>query len=209
MKKGLIVFAREPMPGQVKTRLAADIGNHAAAELYETMLQDVLKTASQLSDVDAVVFWDCEEESLPVLSDKYCCSSRRQSLGDLGQRMQWAFEEMFKNGYGLCCIIGSDAPDLPSSYIQDAYMLLSTQQSNVVLGPCLDGGYYLLGLHQVWPQLFVNIPWSTADVLEQSLAVAQGSGLTVSLLPEWQDIDTLEDLLAFQERSRLTLARKV
>jgi rSAM/selenodomain-associated transferase 1 len=209
MKKVLIVFAREPLPGSVKTRLAASIGDHAAAKLYETMLQDVLKTASQLSDVETVVFWDCEEVSLPLLATKYRCSSRRQSLGDLGERMQWAFEEMFKDGYELCCIIGSDAPDLPSSYIQDAYILLSTQQSDVVLGPCLDGGYYLLGLRQVWPQLFANIPWSTVDVLEQSLAVAQGAGLTVSLLPEWQDIDTLDDLLAFQERSRLTLSRKV
>ena len=204
MKNGLIIFAREPIPGAVKTRLAAEIGDHAAAELYETMLQDVLKTSRQLSGVETVVFWDCEEESLPLLAERYRCCARRQSPGDLGQRMQAAFEEMFANGCGICCIIGSDAPDLPLSYIQEAYRLLATQQTDVVFGPSRDGGYYLLGLRQVWPQLFADIPWSSADVLEQSLAAALDSGLTVAQLPEWQDIDTLEDLKAFQERNRLT-----
>lgn len=202
MKQGLIVFAREPLPGTVKTRLAAAVGDQAAAELYETMLQDVLKTARQLSDTEIVVFWACEEESLPVLADRYRCRSRRQRQGDLGQRMQAAFEEMFADGYEQCCIIGSDAPDLPLSYIQDACQLLASEKTDVVFGPGRDGGYYLLGLRQVWPQLFKDISWSSAFVLEQSLAAAHYSGLTAALLPEWQDIDTLEDLQAFQERNR-------
>jgi len=204
MKNGLIIFAREPLPGAVKTRLAAEIGDRAAAELYETMLLDVLKTARQLSDVEIVVFWACEEESLPRLAERYRCCARRQSPGDLGLRMQAAFEEMFANGCELCCIIGSDAPDLPLSYILEAYQLLATQQTDAVFGPSRDGGYYLLGLRQVCPQLFTNIPWSTVDVLEQSLSAARDSGLTASLLPEWQDIDTVEGLQAFQERNRLT-----
>jgi rSAM/selenodomain-associated transferase 1 len=206
MTKGLIIFAREPLPGQVKTRLAASIGDQAAAELYETMLYDVLKTARQLSDVETVVFWACEEESLLHLAEKYRCNSRLQSPGALGLRMQAAFEEIFANGCELCCIIGSDAPDLPISYILEAYQLLAGQQTDVVLGPSRDGGYYLLGLRQVWPQLFTNIPWSSADVLEQSLVAARDSGLSTALLPEWQDIDTLEDLHAFHKRNRLTVS---
>ncbi len=203
MKAGLIVFAREPLPGAVKTRLAASLGDQVAAELYETMLRDVLKTTRQLSDVESVVFWACEEESLPLLAERYRCCARRQSSGDLGQRMRVAFEEMFADGCGLCCIIGSDAPDLPPPYIQEAYQLLATPQTDVVFGPCRDGGYYLLGMRQVWPGLFTGISWSSADVLEQSLAAALDSGLTAALLPEWQDIDTVEDLKAFQERNRL------
>ena len=208
MKRGLIVFAREPILGTVKTRLAAAVGDQAAVALYESMLLDVLKSARQLCDVETVVFWDCEEKSLPVLSDKYRCNSRRQVAGNLGERMQAAFEEMFAGCCDICCIIGSDAPDLPLSYIQDAYQQLAMQQTDVVLGPSLDGGYYLLGLRQIWPQLFVNIPWSTADVLEQSLTAAQGLGLKTALLPEWQDIDTLEDLQAFQERNRLMVSEE-
>ncbi len=206
MKKGLVIFAREPVPGQVKTRLASSIGDHAAAELYEAMLQDVLKAVRQLNAVNTVVFWACEEESLPLLAERYRCCARRQSPGDLGQRMQAAFEEMFANGFELCCIIGSDAPDLPFSYILEAYQLLAAQQTDVVFGPSRDGGYYLLGLRQLWPQLFANIPWSTVDVLKQSLAAARDSGLTAALLPEWQDIDTLEDLHAFRKRNSLTVS---
>jgi len=206
MKKGLIVFARAPIPGKVKTRLAASLGDQVATELYETMLQDVLKTVRQLSDVETVVFWACEEKTLPGLAERYRCCSRRQCPGDLGQRMLAAFEEMFKNGCNVCCIIGSDAPDLPLSYIHEAYRLLETLQTDVVLGPSSDGGYYLLGMRHVWPKLFTNIPWSSADVLEQSLSAVRDSGLTATLLPGWQDIDTVEDLNAFQERNRLKLA---
>jgi hypothetical protein len=204
MKAGLIVFAREPLPGAVKTRLAASIGDRAAAELYETMLQDVLKGVRQLNSADTVVYWDCEEESLPLLSERYRCRSRCQNPGDLGQRMRGAFEEMFANGSDVCCIIGSDAPDLPLSYIQEACRLLEAQRTEVVLGPSRDGGYYLLGMRQVRPELFTDIPWGSASVLDQSLAAARDSGLTVALLPVWQDIDTLEDLQAFRERSRVT-----
>ncbi|MHB8058154.1 MAG: TIGR04282 family arsenosugar biosynthesis glycosyltransferase [Desulfuromonadaceae bacterium] len=206
MKKGLIVFAREPLPGGVKTRLAAAVGDQAAVDLYDSMLQDVLKTARQLHDVETVVFWDCKKESLPVLSEKYSCNSRCQTAGNLGQRMQEAFEEMFAGGCEPCCIIGSDAPDLPLSYIQDAYRLLAAQEVDVVFGPSLDGGYYLLGLRQLRPQLFVDISWSSAAVLGQSLIAAQVLELKTALLPEWQDIDTVEDLQAFQERKRLSAA---
>lgn len=204
MKSGLIVFAREPVPGAVKTRLAAAIGDRAAAELYETMLQDVLKAVRQLDDAEAVVYWDCEEESLPLLAERYSCRSRRQSGGDLGKRMGTAFGEMFADGSDVCCIIGSDAPDLPLPYIREACRLLETQRADVVLGPSRDGGYYLLGMRRFWPRLFTDIRWGSASVLEQSLAAARGSGLTAALLPEWQDIDTLEDLLAFRERNRVT-----
>jgi rSAM/selenodomain-associated transferase 1 len=203
MKNGLIVFAREPIPGQVKTRLAESVGDQAAAQLYETMLQDVLKTARQVDGVEPVVYWACADESLPLLAERYRCPSRNQCQGDLGQRMQGAFEEVFATGCESCCIIGSDAPDLPLSYIQEAYQLLSMQYTDVVLGPSKDGGYYLLGMKQLWPQLFTNIPWSSTEVLQQSLVAARKSGLTVALLPEWRDIDTVEDLQAFQERKKL------
>ncbi len=208
MKKGLIVFAREPVPGQVKTRLAAEIGEQPAAALYETMLHDVLATARQLDDTEMVVYWACTEESLPRLAEEYRCTSRRQNAGDLGERMRGAFTEMFTGGCKACCIIGSDAPDLPLSYIQDAYQLLVSQQTEVVLGPSRDGGYYLLGMQQMWPQLFTKISWSSPEVLEQSLAAAHTAGATVALLPEWQDIDTFQDLLSFQERKRRAETRK-
>lgn len=202
MKQGLIIFAREPLPGKVKSRLAASIGGNAAAAAFETMLLDVLTTARQLDTVETVVFWACEEASLQHLADKYRCNSRLQNSGNLGLRMQKAFEEMFADGYDICCIIGSDAPDLPLLYIQEAYRILATMLTDAVFGPSRDGGYYLLGMRQLCTQFFADISWSTSSVLEQSLAAASDSGLTTALLPEWQDIDTVEDLHAYRDRNR-------
>ena len=202
MKNGLIVFAREPLPGTVKTRLASSIGHQRAAEIYENMLQEVLKTTRQLRDIDAVVYWACPEESLPILAERYQCTSRRQKQGDLGQRMQSAFEDMFADGCDTCCIIGSDAPDLPIAHVREAYRLLEMPHPDVIFGPSRDGGYYLLGLRQVCPLLFTNISWSSSAVLGQSLAAALAAGLSTTLLPEWQDIDTVEDLRDFQERNK-------
>jgi len=203
MKCGLVIFAREPLPGRVKSRLAASIGDHYAAELYETMLSAVLKMCRQLTDVDSVVFWDCEEDSLQLLAERYNCCSRRQIEGDLGQRMQAALSEMFASGSEICCIIGSDAPDLPASFIKEAFYLLTAQQADAVFGPCHDGGYYLLGLSRLWPQLFADIDWGTPQVLQQSLLAAEGTGIKVSLLLEWYDIDTYDDLKKFRVRKKV------
>jgi len=200
VRQGLIIFAREPLPGKVKSRLAASIGDSAAAVIYETMLLDVLTAARKLDNIETVVFWACEEASLPYLAEKYRCSSRLQIQGDLGVRMLTAFEDMFATGCNVCCIIGSDAPDLPLSYIEEAYRLLKIEQIDTVFGPSVDGGYYLLGMKETWRQLFVDIPWSSAAILELSLTAARDSGLTTALLPEWQDIDTVEDLHAYQKR---------
>lgn len=207
-KRGLIILAREPLPGRVKTRLAATIGDSAAAELYEAMLRTVLKMSKHLDGVQTVVFWDCEEENLPLLSKTYGSRSLCQSPGDLGQRMHNAFKEMFAEGFEVCCIIGSDAPDLPSSYIREAFDILAAKCTDAVFGPTHDGGYYLLGLLHIRPQLFVNIDWGTPDVLRQSLANAAGAGIKTAILPEWYDIDTIEDLNALKERNRLRLSRE-
>lgn len=200
-RSGLIIFAREPLPGKVKTRLAADIGDSAAAKLYQGMLLDVLDISRKLTNVETVVFWACQEESLPQLAEQYQCRSLRQTDGDLGQRMQDAFRAMFANGYENCCIIGSDTPDLPLAYLTQAFELLAAGQADLVFGPSADGGYYLLGLKQLFPKLFSGIHWSTPLVLRQSLAAADAAGVSVRLLPIWHDIDTRQDLSLFLERS--------
>lgn len=205
MRSGLIVFAREPVPGRVKTRLAAAIGDGAAAEAYVAMLKEVLASSRKVVGVETVVYWDCQDDVLPLLADRYGCVSRRQARGDLGQRMRAAFAEMFADGFETCCIIGSDAPDLPVAYIQEAFHLLAAQQSDAVFGPSHDGGYYLLGLSRLWPQFFTDIDWSTPQVLPQSLAAAGRAGVKTVLLPEWYDIDTLRDLEKYRARNGLAL----
>ena len=201
MSRGLIVFARDPIPGRVKTRLAATVGDVVAARLYETMIRDVLQTAHRLDGVAVHVVWDCQERALARLAESFCCCSRRQTTGTLGERMASAFAELFAEGYTACCIIGSDAPDLPPSYIHDGFHLVESAIAQVAFGPCPDGGYYLLAMGEPHPELFSGIPWGTDYVLKQSRDAACHAGLTVALLPEWQDIDTLADFQAFQQRT--------
>jgi hypothetical protein len=113
---------------------------------------------------------------------------------DLGARMVQAFTTMFERGYKHVLIVGTDVPSLPLTHYQQALSLLANH--DVVLGPAQDGGYYLIGLTQAVPELFVGIPWSTDQVLTLTKQKANKLGLKTALLPEWRDIDTIDDLQA-------------
>ncbi|MBI2354367.1 MAG: TIGR04282 family arsenosugar biosynthesis glycosyltransferase [Deltaproteobacteria bacterium] len=195
MKKALIIFAREAVPGKVKTRLAASVGPQAAAGIYDGMLRDVLEGCRRLADVTPVLFWSRTDTPFEVLAARYGHQAREQSDGDLGERMGNAFAETFTDGSDICCIIGSDSPDLPPAYIRHAFELLEGGEADAVFGPAEDGGYYLLGLRENRRELFEGIPWGTPQVLETSLERARSLGLRSAFLPPWYDIDTLDDLL--------------
>lgn len=195
MNKGLIIFAREPLPGKVKTRLAQDIGDEAAAGLYAAMLGDVLVKAASLDDVRTLLFWSLETSGIKCNLAFPELQMFEQQGTTLGERMAEAFETAFKNGIEACCIIGSDSPDLPAEYIRQAFEWLEQNRADVVFGPAEDGGYYLLGLRNICQELFRDIPWSTAAVLESSLKQAEKAGLRTALLPTWYDLDELKDLL--------------
>ncbi len=193
MNRGLIIFARPPIPGQVKTRLAASIGDHNAADLYTAMLADVLELTTKLERTRVMVFWAIDDSSIPTFSAPHV-ESFLQCGADLGERMKNAFIYAFNLGIDVCCIIGSDSPDLPPEYISRAFVTLEQDQSDIVFGPSEDGGYYLMGMRNAQPQLFEGISWSTSQVLPVSLERACVLGLRASLLPLWYDIDTIDDL---------------
>jgi len=193
--KGLIIFAREPVPGRVKTRLGRTVGNHAAAELYRAMMTDVLEQATLLPEVRPFLFWSLVGIDLPDSPDLSAMEAHRQQGADLGQRMANAFELAFEHGCTACCIIGTDSPDLPTEYIRQAFDLLCRNEAEVAFGPAEDGGYYLLGMCQAQSGLFDDIAWGTSQVLAASLERARKLGLRIALLPPWYDIDTQDDLL--------------
>ena len=204
----LVIFAKAPIPGEVKTRLCPPLTPDEAATLHGSFVLDMLERTTlavatlQLplhrylacAPSSALVFFKIMEERQGVkLID--------QVGDDLGARMQHAFETMFEKGYHRVCIVGTDVPSLPLDHYKQALALLET--NDLVLGPALDGGYYLIGLTRAAPDLFTRIPWSTDRVLALTQERATTLGLNTALLPQWRDVDTIEDLHALIESSAL------
>lgn len=190
-KEALIIFVRHPELGKVKTRLAKDIGDAAALELYKQLLAHTHHIASPLS-CDKFVFYADK-----LIADDLWSSGdfikKQQSGKDLGQRMHNAFEELFAAGYERVVIIGSDCPEITTELLIQSFRLLATNEA--AIGPSHDGGYYLLGLTKLIPALFEHKPWSTADVYKQTIANLERLNIHCSILPVLRDVDTAEDLL--------------
>jgi rSAM/selenodomain-associated transferase 2/rSAM/selenodomain-associated transferase 1 len=192
----LALFAKAPVPGRVKTRLAKGIGEEAAARVYEASLLDVVETARR-SGIPLRLFVD----DLPAAGDYFSRSfpgirMEGQAPGDLGTRLVEAFERLFGEGAERAIVMGSDSPTLPADHLRQAAGALD--EADAVVGPAEDGGYYLLGLNRrSWPAagaLFQGIDWSTERVLDQTLRRAAESSITIRQAPTWYDIDTAADL---------------
>ena len=190
MKPALAIFAKTPTPGRVKTRLSPPLSPRESAELYRCMLLDTIARVRALR-IETVIFYDGDrqffEEAAPDVLLVH------QHGGGLGSRLEEACQALSALEYGPRVIIGTDAPDLPLQYIQDAFTRLDAG-TDAVFGPATDGGYYLVALKDDYGELFTGIPWSSELVLETSLKRAQASGFSISLLPTWYDVDSFEDL---------------
>lgn len=194
----LLVFARVPALGRVKSRLAAGVGEPAALAVYHELLA-LTRTAVVASGVPATVWLAGAAGFAPTPAEAQPwpeLAARCQQPGDLGARMAAAFEAAFAAGAGRVAIIGTDCPGLRAAHLTAAFAELAAH--DVVLGPATDGGYYLLGLRAPQPALFQDKAWSTATVLADTLAQAQRLNLRVALLPELRDVDDAEDLAAWR-----------
>lgn len=208
----LVIFAKAPIPGQVKTRLCPPLTHDEAATLHGSFVLDTLertKAAAVRLKLPFDRYLACTPSStlvfFKIMEERQSVKLLDQEGEDLGTRMHRAFETFFKGGYPHVLIVGTDVPSLPLDYYQQALELL--EKHDLVVGPALDGGYYLIGLNQPAPSLFENMPWSTDRVLSLTRAKAETLGLSIALLPEWRDIDRMEDLQALIEASSLD-ARK-
>jgi rSAM/selenodomain-associated transferase 2/rSAM/selenodomain-associated transferase 1 len=187
----LMVFAKEPVPGRVKTRLAAEVGPEEAALIYRELGRRVVDQVRE-GPYRTVVFYDPPEAGAAVeewLGGRGI-ELRPQAPGDLGDRLGSAFRWAFREAERVV-VVGTDAPDVDSEQAEAALQAL--EAADLVLGPALDGGYYLLGLRRHAPELFQGIPWSTPEVLGATRTRARELGLTETLLPALRDVDTLED----------------
>lgn len=194
----LIIFAKEPASGRVKTRLCPPLSPQAAARLYGQFLEDVLGEMTKLPQISVALAYT-PDTARPFFQSLVHPNTHlvAQAGEDLGERLRQAFGWGLAQGAEAVLIRNSDSPDLPASLVLEAKEVLDCGRAQVVLGPCPDGGYYLVGLKTPHPQLFQGINWSSPMVLADTLAQAGRLGLAVHLLPSWLDIDTVADLKTF------------
>ncbi len=190
MKKALLIFVKNAVKGKVKTRLAATVGDKIALAVYQDLLQHTAKIAL-LPVVNKIVYYAEYIENDDIFShEKY--QKQIQIGNDLGERMQNAFYYAFKAGYEQVVLIGSDCFEITSEIIAQAFTELL--KNDVVIGPALDGGYYLIALKKNQKELFQHINWSTAQVLNQTIKICQDNNLKVAQLQALSDIDNEDDL---------------
>jgi rSAM/selenodomain-associated transferase 1 len=208
----LVVFAKAPIPGQVKTRLCPPLTPDEAATVHGSFVLDTLeRTKAAVSKFHLPVdrYLACAPSSalafFRIMEERQAVRLLDQEGDDLGARMDEVFHTLFSRGYGRVIIAGTDVPSLPLETYHQAVQLLD--RYDAILGPALDGGYYLIGLKKVAPPLFRDIPWSTDRVLALTNEKAAMLGLSVGVLPEWRDVDTIDDLNILIEASQLD-ARK-
>ena len=185
------IFAKQPRPGQAKTRLADATSPEFAQAVAEAMLGDTVERFRRLHTNRAIVYAPLESEAYfkAMAGDGYACVP--QTPGDLGARLKQFIDQQQLRGLDRIIIIGSDSPTLPVEYVEQAFGLLET--NDVVIGPAVDGGFYLLGVGATEVPIFDGMPWSTAGVLDATVARLQTVSARLSLLPPWYDVDSADD----------------
>lgn len=194
MRNALIIFARYPEPGKVKTRLASSIGNERAAALYRQWAEKIFFESKHAKYISHRYLFYADPNDYRKIGawsqDGFLLFA--QNGNELGDRMKEAFRKVFADKIRNAVIVGTDAPDLTGDIIDDAVRQLD--KYDFVIGPADDGGYYLLGMNRFHPELFDGIPWSTGEVLNLTKRKIQEKGLRYHQLPVLSDIDTQEDL---------------
>lgn len=195
----LLLFVKAPVRGRVKTRLAKKVGDKNAVELYKCFVEDLL----ELLKVHRLDFRIClwPPDAAEDIRNWLGVDCWPQEGDDLGRRMSNAFERAFSSGAKKVVLIGSDVPDMPIEHILEGFEALD--HCDVVLGPCHDGGYYLIGLSRQVPEaIFEHVDWGTKDVYSQTVSKIKHLGLAFHELAVWFDVDTFEDLMQLRQRQK-------
>jgi uncharacterized protein len=188
---GLIIFVKSPIAGEVKTRLASDIGVEKALKIYWQLLEITKKIASQFKGSKMIWSnknWTDHSDYWPIESFQF----HLQKGANLGEKMASAFDFHFKEGFNKLLLIGSDCPEINISVLNEAEQALD--HHDVIIGPAVDGGYYLIAMKKVHYELFEDMQWSHAQVLENTIQKAKIHFLSTYLLKTLSDIDDLADL---------------
>lgn len=189
-EEALIIFVKNAELGKVKTRLARDIGEEKALEVYLELLEHTRNIAAPLHHDKYVYYSGFIPQQGPFVNSGFY--PRLQKGADLGERMANAFGELLGMGYKKVVIIGSDCLELETEYLEKAFECLAFR--DYIIGPAEDGGYYLLGMKTADPGIFKNIEWSTSEVYKKTVAYIRNQNRDFHKLPALSDIDTIDDL---------------
>lgn len=192
-KSCVMLFTRYPEAGNTKTRLIPHLGAAQAAELQRWMTASMAREMDALRpEIDRQIHFSggCRSRMQTWLGRQF--TYLPQVAGNLGNRLHQAFLGNFRLGRGAVVAIGADCPELSLRHFEQALWRLKTH--DVVLGPAVDGGYYLIGLRQPQAKLFENIPWGTGDVFKRTVAIANNLNLSIATLEQLRDVDRPEDL---------------
>ena len=187
------MFAKYWQSGTVKTRLASTIGSEATERIYRLFVETLIRRFHGVGDCRVLAYWPPERRTE---FEKLAGSDWRletQVVGDLGKRMQHYFAKSFASGAHRTVLIGSDSPTLPDRLLNEAFERLLNYP--VVLGPSMDGGYYLVGAAGRVPPIFDGVEWSTRSVWKQTVSHLQTFGWRYAVLPQWYDVDQHDDLV--------------
>lgn len=201
-QSALIVFAKAPIEGYVKTRLCPPLTPDEAASLHGSLVLDLLERSQTLKGCDRILAGapTPDHPFFGAMNTRFKIPIWEQVGDDLGARMSHAFQTALGTPYQSAVIIGTDIPGITAQLISSA--MKSLQDHDVILGPTEDGGYYLIGLRSPTPHLFENIPWSTDAVFSLTREKAKSLNLSLRVLPMLRDLDTIDDLQAFIQESK-------
>lgn len=202
MKNALILMTRVPIPGKTKTRLETHFTPEQCAELHTCFLKDIYK-ASKAVSADVFVYFtpDRHRSKLSSILGREAVL-RPQSDGGLGDRMLNAIRECLGEGYERCLLIGTDIPTVQAETLHAAFELLDYNE--IVIGPTLDGGYYLIGMRKAYNEVFDNTFYGVGSVFENTLQHIRQLGVSFSVLNQGYDIDTFGDLQYMIDMSRIS-----
>jgi len=187
----VILFARDPILGQVKTRLSPSLDDETILKLYTCFVEDSLEKIRQVDNAKCFVGISPDNHSGFFEGiESLGMNLFTQQGKDLGDKMRQAFVDRFAEGYKKVVIIGSDSPSLPVSYINKAL----ASEKDLVLGPSTDGGYYLIAMSGKVSEVFSGVAWGTKHVLDETLKKIKGERASLELLPIWYDVDSPDDL---------------
>jgi rSAM/selenodomain-associated transferase 1 len=206
LKEAIVLMAKAPLPGEVKTRLIGALSVEEATELYVNFLADTFaimeEVRAERENLSLVLSYtpDGREEAFESVEREGSLMIAQRGNG-LGERLKNCFADLFQSGFDSVVVIGGDSPTLPSDFLIEAFDSLKNPR-DLVIGPAEDEGYYLIGMRSLDQRIFEDIPWGSAGVLSKTKEKAGELGFNLQLLPVWYDVDTPQELDRLKEELR-------